>query len=160
MNAFVHPIQRSSMAASTIDSSVESTLKPVRASFVPPQTSRVRVLSHPRNAAIQRPALASITNLPVAMLPTLNVESASVEQIQNSDPSIFAFIIESSMANPNLVHPASLATDSAVSTQTIFLIVQDPGATAPGQPIYQIHFWQVTVFHPATASKPIPNKET
>jgi hypothetical protein len=38
--------------------------------------------------------------------------------------------------------------------------VQNPDSTASGQPIYQIHFWQVTVLHPATARKPVPNKET
>jgi beta-lactamase regulating signal transducer with metallopeptidase domain len=157
-DAFVRPGERNSRAASTIDSSIESTLKPVRAVFVPPQTSRLGVFSRSHIASLRKPLPAKSTNLAASTL-TPNVERASIEQIQNADPGIFAFIIESSTAAPNLIHPANLTTDSAVSTQTIFLIVQDPSSAA-SQPIYQIHFWQVTVFHPATASKHIPNKET
>jgi beta-lactamase regulating signal transducer with metallopeptidase domain len=156
-----HPTRFSLGGNSMIEQAVSAEaapLKPIPASFKLPPSSQPETISHslPHRAALQKPQ-NKITNLAIS--------TPAPSQKQNADSAIFAFMIESSMVNPNLanpnfVHPANLATNSAISTQTIFVIVQDPHAAPSGEPIYQIHFWQVTVFHPATAGKHAPNKET
>jgi beta-lactamase regulating signal transducer with metallopeptidase domain len=137
-------------------------LTPIPASLViPPSSQRHRISHSSSKAALQKAGQNKITNLAIS--------TPAQNQRQNADSAILAFFIESStvnpsltnpnLTNPNFVHPANLASGSAISTQTIFVIVEDH-ASASGQPIYQIHFWQVTVFHPGTATKHAPNQET
>jgi hypothetical protein len=153
-------------AAIAGNAAIYSPLKPIPASFIAPQTQKANKtfrLQH-RLAPQQKTLNAAAPNVQrtkfdQAKLDQAKLEQEKLAQANLANTAIFAFIVESSTANPNLVHPANLATNSAVSTQTIFVIVQNPAA-ASGQPIFQIHFWQVTVFHPATASKHAPNKET
>jgi Zn-dependent protease with chaperone function len=155
--------------SSTVFSTDAPMLKPIPASFIAPQiqkTDKAFPLQHrcagqrlaPQQKTLNAAATASRiqqTNFQPTNFVEANLDSANAQ--------IFAFIVESEF-NPPVptanIHPASFATDSAISTQTIFVITQDPAADAAGQSLFQIHFWRVTVFHPATTSKPIPNKET
>jgi len=149
-DALVRPVERSSTAAAALDSSVSTTLKPIRASFTPPPAFAT-------NQKVMRklPAAAKPLNLSAERTPVI---------AGNSAQGIFAFVITSETLDPTLVHPANFAA-RPVSSETIFVILQAPGAnpheSAAGQPILQIHFWRVTVFHPAQfAVAKIPNKET
>ena len=160
------PIEQSS----TVFSTDAPQLKPIPASFIEPKTqkaNRTFPLQHQHQCAGQRLAPQQKTLNAATAAPRIqqtNFHQANFVQanLDSVNAQIFAFIVESGFdasAETANVHPASFATDSAISTQTIFVITQDPAAAAAGQPVFQIHFWRVTVFHPA-ASKPIPNKET
>jgi beta-lactamase regulating signal transducer with metallopeptidase domain len=158
--------------------SIHSSLKPIPASYIAPQaqkTDKAFRLQHrvagqrlaPQqktlNAAVSAPQIQ--TNFVQA-----SVDSAKLAQTDLADAEVVSFVIENAFFNAPVVpttnqhaadvHPASFASGSAASTETIFVITEAPNAAAPGQPIYQIHFWRVTVFHLVAASKPIPNKET
>jgi beta-lactamase regulating signal transducer with metallopeptidase domain len=171
------------------DSSINSWLKPIPASFITPRTQKANKIFHLRHQLVpqQKTLNASVvvpriqqpnhqqtsfvsTNLDSAKLDQVKVDQAKLAQSDLVSASIISFVvendvIENAVYNPSVaqtasVRPASSSADAAISTETIFVITEDPGASASGQPIYQIHFWRVTVLHPVAASKPIPNKET
>jgi len=52
----------------------------------------------------------------------------------------------------NMVHLAGSKTQPAPATQTIFVVIESGDNTVPGQPVYQIQMWRVTLFHPAIDS--------
>jgi beta-lactamase regulating signal transducer with metallopeptidase domain len=164
-------VERSSTAfvrAVATDSSITSSLKPIPASFT--LLSSSNKISHApaqcaaRNAISQKkttnPTLvAPAPTMVQAKLETPQLNPAKLQQASNANSEVLAFFFETPIVPPSLIHQANLSTDSAVSTQTIFIIVQDPAAAASGLPMFQIQIWRVTVTNPAT-SKPIPNKET
>ncbi len=143
-----------------VDSSVNSSLKPINASFIAP-TSPTKKPIQPKllhkRAVVPAPNPASTNRLALS-------QPTSPAPAQNTDAQILAFVISSEMLDPTLIHPASLGTGSTVSTETIFVMVEHRSAntaeSAIGQPIVQIRFWRLTVFHPVTPTKPIPNEET
>jgi beta-lactamase regulating signal transducer with metallopeptidase domain len=150
----------------------DSTLKPIPASYITPEAQKSNKNCQQRRIAPRQKTLnaaVSVPHLQRASFVQASLDSAKAGQASaQSDAEIISLglgsFIESTIFNPSAapiagVYPASFAADAAVSTETIFVITEDPNAAASGQPIYQIHFWRVTVFHPV-ASKPIPNKET
>jgi len=70
-----------------------------------------------------------------------------------------------SAVEPGWIHPASATTSdmtSVISTEAVFYFVPDREAGASVQPVYEIHVWRLTVWHPPvrSAGKEIPRKET
>jgi beta-lactamase regulating signal transducer with metallopeptidase domain len=73
-----------------------------------------------------------------------------------------AFIVEHSTVEPNMVQTTGCDSTSLISTETVYLLLEKPAPGASRQPLYEIHVWRLTVFHPATRSlsKEPPHKET
>ena len=177
-SALAGRVERSSTALSSTAFSADAPmLKPIPAAYTIPSTpSRSnRICSAHSHQKKTRNLAAPAPNFVRAQINTPQPNPAKFQLAPNPNSEIVSFFFANQFASqfatefetefdphtfaPSLVHPASFATDSAATTQTIFIITQDPDVAA-GQPVYQIHFWRVTVFHPAAARKPIPNKET
>jgi beta-lactamase regulating signal transducer with metallopeptidase domain len=174
--AFLRPVERSSTGFISTAPDAPM-LKPIPAAYTIPSTpSRSnRICSAHSHQKKTRNLAAPAPNFVRAQINTPQPNPAKFQLAPNPNSEIVSFFFANQFASqfatefetqfethtlaPSLVHPASFATDSAATTQTIFIITQDPDVAA-GQPVYQIHFWRVTVFHPVAASKPIPNKET
>lgn len=158
--ALARPVERSSTAFS-LDA---PTLKPIPASYTIPSARPNRICHAPAHNKKTTPAIFSpAPNMVRARLNAPQPTPTMFQPATNSNSEFISFFFASQFETqtvPSLIHPANFTTDSAATTQTIFIITQDPAATAAGEPVYQIHFWRVTVFHPATTSKPVPNKET
>jgi beta-lactamase regulating signal transducer with metallopeptidase domain len=166
------------------ESSIHSLLKPIPASYIAPQVpkadksfplqhrfARQQLAPQPKtlNAAVSAQPVQQ-TNFQQTNFVPANLDAANLAHFDLANAEIVSFVIENAVYKapsvPTMnqpatdVHPASFASEAAVSTETIFVITEEPNAAASGQPAYQIHFWRVTVFHPVAAGKPVPNKET
>ncbi|HTW59781.1 MAG TPA: M56 family metallopeptidase [Terriglobales bacterium] len=160
-------------------------LSPIPASFVLPETSRLKNFPRHRRtphvvnkfttnktAPVAPPRIEASNNVPdrVTDRATDNAASSTIEgafivesQIASSGAnpsSLHSGLVNPSLVHPGLVHLASTTSASTpVSTETIFLFVE---TNQSGRPIYQIHMWRLTVLPAAipAASKATPRKET